>query len=933
MKNIIFLFIITFFINIVAFSQQQQTIPLDPKVRVGTLKNGLTYYIRHNERPKERADFYIVQKVGSILEEEPQRGLAHFLEHMCFNGTKNFPGNLLIKELEAKGIKFGVNLNAYTDIDETVYNLSNIPVKHDGLVDTMLLVLHDWSGFVSLNDKDIDDERGVIHEEWRTRRTAGFRAMEKTLKDIYPHSRYAERLPIGLIDVIDNFKYQEIRDYYKKWYHPDLQGIIVVGDVDVDEVEAKMKTIFADIPAPVNVVERPYYKVSDNSEPIVSVSTDPEIEGTGISVYYKRENIPDSLKNTQSYFVNKIVEHLITSMFNLRMYELSQKPNPPFVRAGGGVGDFYVAKTKRAWTVSVNPRNNKEWAKSLKTILLENERMQRFGFTASEFERSKTNLLRSYESLYNERDQLENKTYVDQYVQNFLNNEPYATIEWQYNYAKAVLEKLPLEVVNGLASSLVPDTNVVFTYTGPEKEDLDQPSKKDILNIWEEVKNAEVEPYVDDTIDQPLLEKEPKSGKIRKIEKTAFGYEQWTLSNGVKVLIKKTDFKKDQVLFSAYSPGGISLIDNEDLTSAKVVNSVVDLGGLGNFSSVELNKILTGKKVSIAPFMSSLSEGISGSCSPRDFETLLQLNYLYFTQPRMDDNAFNNWKANFAERLKNASSNPATSLKDTLNKIMYADNVRAKKIDTTLLAEVDYNKAISLYRERFANAGDFTFFITGNVEPDSIKEVVEKYLGSLPSSTKREQFHNWNILPPKGIVQNHFSRELETPKSTVINIYTGEVDFNLKNLVLMNYLKSILDIIYTEKIREKEGGAYGISVNGNINKYPEERFSFQVSFDTNPSVREKLTDIVFAEIDKISTQNPDENIVDKVKKYMLKSHSENLVYNSYWDNAIKNVVINDIDMVSDYEKVVDSVTPDMIREFAHELFSQKNIVEVSMNPK
>jgi zinc protease len=915
------------------FAQQEKKIPFDTNVRIGKLSNGLTYYIRHNGLPSQRAEFYIVQKVGSILEEENQRGLAHFLEHMCFNGTKHFPGNTLVEELEKKGIKFGENLNASTGFDETIYNLSSIPVNREGLIDTALLVLHDWSGFVSLEDKDIDDERGVISEEWRTRNNGNFRIMEKTLKNIFPGSRYGDRMPIGLIDVIKTFNYQELRDYYHKWYRPDLQAIIVVGDIDVDQIESKIKTLFADIPMPENPAERKGFEVPDNNDPIVSIVTDPEVQGTGISVFFKSEALPDSMKDSISYYIRIVKESIISTMFNQRLYEISQQPDPPFTWANCGIGKFSVAKSKRAWSVSVNPRDSSCSENALQVILKENERMRKFGFTKSELERVQTNLLRRLESSYKEREKRQNNTYVNECIKHFLSNEPSPGIEWEYNYIKEMFSDLNLDEINQLASSFVSDTNIVFAITGPQKDSAILPSREKILSLWNETRQTVVEPNVKEWVKRPLLEQTPVSGKIIKTEDKSFGYTQWTLSNGVKVLFKKTTYKEDQVIVSAYSYGGFSLIDDVDLPSAMAINDVVPLGGIGQFSRVDLDKALTGKMVKISPFVGSISEGMNGMASPKDFETLMQLTYLTFTQPRVDNDLFNSWKSRVRTELENVRLNPMHDLRDTLNKIMTQNNKRGKLFNIDMLNKVDYKKAIELYKARFADASDFTFFITGNFDADSIKGFVETYLGGLPSSGRVENFKDQGIYPQKGIIKNHFNKKQTTRKSTVCVVYTGEIQASLQNVILMDYLRSILNIVYNESIREKEGGSYGVSVDGRISKLPKERFNLQIQFDTDPAKRDKLVGIVYDEINNIVSQLPSIENLNKVKEFLLKSHQEQLIENEYWSFIISSQVTAGIDFHTGYEKAVSAVTPAMIQEFAKKLFLQGNVIEVIMNPE
>ena len=934
MKNRhLFITILLIFISLIGVSQQTQQLPVDAKIRIGKLDNGLTYYIRKNDFPKNRGDFYIAQKVGSILEEENQRGLAHFLEHMCFNGTKHFPGNSLIKYLESIGVKFGENVNAYTAIDETVYNLSNVPLTREGILDSALLVLHDWSGFVSLENKDIDDERGVIREEWRTRNTGNSRVQEAMIKEVFANTQYCNRMPIGSIDIINNFPYQVIKDYYKKWYRPDLQGIIIVGDVDVDKVEAKIKALFADIPKPVNPALRTRFQVLNNIAPIVSIETDTEVQQTQLAVYYKHDAVPTEMKSKMNYYFMQVINNLVSMMFNARLYELSKKPVPPFAGARGSYGEFIVTPSKDAWSISVSPRNNNEAETALRAVLRENERMHRFGFTATEYSRAKTELLRRYETSYTERDKQKNKSFVDACVQLFLNNEPNPDIEYEYNLINKVLPNIRVDDINKIAKNFVCDTNVVFTVFGSKKEGINIPTKEKVLAIWDEVKKEKIEAYVDIVSDKPLLEKKPVAGKVIKTEQKPFGYTQWTLSNGVKVLLKKTDYKKDQVIMNSYSPGGSSLVKDVDVPSVSVLNEVVRLGGAGQFSSVELEKMLTGKIVSVSPSVTNLSEAINGSASPRDFKTLMELTYLYFTQPRKDQDAFNSWVVRKKNQLENAKQDPMDIFKDTLTTIMTNHSPRGKRMDLDMLKKVDYNKVFDIYKDRFADASDFTFFFTGNIDPDSVKGYVETYLGGLPSTNRKENFKDLGVYPPKGIVKNNFNKKLQVPKSTVFMAYIGEIPYTLENTVLMNYVESLLNIVYTENIREKEGGSYGVNVKGSLNILPRQRFDFEIYFDTDPTKREKLTTIVYDEIKTLIADGPSDVNVNKIKEFMLKKHQEVLTENGYWMGIMYNQAIYGIDNHTTFEKVTSSMTPAMIKDFAKKIFSQGNIIEVSMSPE
>jgi zinc protease len=541
-------------------------------------------------------------------------------------------------------------------------------------------------------------------------------------------------------------------------------------------------------------------------------------------------------------------------------------------------------------------------------------------------------MLRSYETAYNEKDKQKNDSYVNECVQLFLNNEPMPGIDYEYDLINKALPHIPLEAINKVVQSYVCDTNVVFTVSGPKKEGITIPTKEQVLAIWDQVRKEKIEAYVDIVSDKPLLEKKPTGGKVVKTEQKPFGYTQWTLSNGVKVLVKKTDYKKDEVVMNSYSPGGSSLVKDADLPSVSVVNEVVRLGGVGQFNSVQLEKMLTGKIVSVSPSVSELNEGIGGSASPKDFKTLMELTYLYFTQPRKDQDAYNSWVVRKKSQLENAAQNPMNTLIDTLVKVITNHNPRGKRFDLDMLGKVDYNKVMDIYKDRFADASDFTFFFTGNIEPDSIKGLVETYLGGLPSTNRKETFKDLGLYPPKGVVKNNFDKKLQVPKSTVVIAYTGDIPYTMENNVLMDYVESILNIIYTETIREKEGGSYGVSVNGNISKLPKQKFTFQVYFDTDPVKREKLTGIVYDEVKKLITEGPSEVNVNKAKEFMLKKHQEDLTENGYWSGIIYTQIVLGMDYHTTIEKVTSSVTPTMIKEFAKKIFTQGNIIEVSMSP-
>ena len=920
---------------VVALAQQQPQmppIPTDPNVRIGKLANGLTYYIRHNELPKDRADFYIAQKVGSILEEENQRGLAHFLEHMCFNGTTNFPGKGIINWLESIGVKFGQNLNAYTSIDETVYNINNVPVIRDGIVDSCLLILHDWANDLTLAEKEIDNERGVIHEEWRTGQGAMMRMYEQALPKAFEGSKYGNRLPIGTIEVIDNFPYQALRDYYEAWYRPDQQGIVVVGDIDVDKVEAKIKEMFSPIEMPANAPERKYEVVPDNKEPIITIAKDKEQPATLIYLWHKHPATPNEAKGNLGYMVQGYMFNMISSMMHARLEELRQGANPPFIQAASGNNDFLLAKTTEAF-VGMAMSKDDGIPTALAAIVREIERARKFGFTASEYSRAKADYLRGLESAYNERDKMKNNEYVQEYVRHFIDNEPIPGIETEYALMNQLAPNIPVEAINMILPQLIKDENIVINIFGPDKEGMVYPTEAEILDILKKTKAEEITAYVDKVSDEPLMKETPKAGKIVKTEAGPFGSTALTLSNGVRVVVKNTDFKADEIRMTAFSPGGTSLFDTKEAIQLRMLNSVASLGGLGNFSNVDLEKVLAGKKVGISTSVSGLTERVNGNCSPKDFETLMQLVYLSFTAPRMDNDAFESFKQRTKASLANQEADPSTALSDTLNHEMYGNHPMAMRFKTEMVDQIDYNRIMEMYMDRFKEAGDFTFLFVGNINLDEVKPLIETYLGGLPTINRKENFKDIKMDIRKGAHKNVFEKEMKTPKATVINIISGQCKFNPKNYLLMSMLSQTMNMVYMETIREKEGASYGVSAFGQMNCYPKEEAIFQIYFDTDPAKREKMEQIVMAEIQKVAKEGPKPEHLAKVKEFMLKQYSEQIKENGYWLNRLLDYYFNKVDMNTNYEKLVNEITVKDVKNFTKALLDQGNIIEVTMTAK
>ena len=815
-------------------AQQGMQLPFDQNVRRGKLENGLTYYIRHNEKPAQRANFYIAQKVGSILEEEDQRGLAHFLEHMAFNGTANFPGKSLLNYMEHNGVKFGENVNAYTSIEQTVYMLTNVPTTNKNLVDSCILILHDWSSFISLEGEEIDKERGVIMEEKRTRNSAQQRMWEKMLPDIYPNSPYGHRMPIGTDEVIMGFDHEALRAYYHKWYRPDLQGIIIIGDIDVNEVESSIKRIFEDIAAPVNPAERTRFEVADNAEPIVSICTDRENTNYDISVFYKHDIVPFEERNDAQYWLKGYIDELVATMYNNRMEELTQKANPPFIFGYGYYGTFFVSDSKDAWSSMAYAKDKDGIDEALNAIVAENKRMQQYGFTASEFERAKADLMKRIENQYDERDKQETGRLLSPILNHFLTNEPMPGIENEYMLLGQTLPLMPVEAINEYAKQLIREDNIVITLTGPEKEGVTMPTKAELLAMFEKAKQVEVEPYVETVSNEPLIATLPVKGAIdTKKHDNTFDATILTLKNGVKVIYKPTTFKDDEILMSAYSFGGYSVMDQSDPYTLQEIKSLVTLGGVGNFSAIDLPKVLAGKKVNVYPSINALTEGMSGNCSARDLETMLQLTYLYFTSPRADEEAFQSYITRTKAMVANIESDPNTAFRDNLMSAMYDDHPLVKRMKAEDYDKVDYAKALKLYADRFKDANNFVFTFVGNIDPETFEPMIEQYIGALKTKKNDETWtHKVPALTDKDVT-NHYTKAMENPMVSCYTIFNGDMEYTRKNQLTMQALNDVMDIVYTEKIREDEGGTYGVGVQGNLSLRPKETFMFLIGFQTN----------------------------------------------------------------------------------------------------
>lgn len=915
-------------------AQEMQPLPIDPKVRYGKLDNGLTYYIRHNELPENRADFYIAQNVGSVLEEDNQAGLAHFLEHMAFNGTKNFPENGIDKYLQSVGMRMGENLNAYTSFDETVYTIINAPVDKPNVVDSCLLILHDWSNSLALTDSMIEKERGIIREEWRTRRDASQRLLEKQLQQMFPGNKYANRIPIGSIDVINNFKPEELRAYYKKWYRPDLQAIIVVGDVDVDTVEKTIKTMFSDIPAPVNPAKREYVSVADNDEPIVSIATDKEASSTIIYIYHKYDPMPAQLRSTAAGLITDYISAVCSQILNERLEALLHQANPPFVYAEAYDGDFMVARTKDAFTIAAIAKEG-EIDSTMTALVREMERARQFGFTVSEYERAKINILKQYESAFNERDKQKNSSYTKEYVNHFTEGGYIPGIETEYTLINQIAPNITVEQVNQYLSQVIGEKNIVLALSGPEKEGVVYPTESELLEMFNKARSQKVEPYKEEVNNDPLIPELPAPGKIVKEEHDGlFDATVLTLSNGVRVVLKPTEYKKDEIQMTATSPGGSFMVGIDDAKNMKVFNSVIGLGGLGNFSAIDLSKKLAGKKVSCSASLGVDNESLNGYASPDDVKTLFELIYLAMTSPRTDNDAYASFENRMKAQLENAKLDPSTALNDTISKVVYNNHPRAVSLEAEDFDKISYQRILDIYKERYGDASDFTFTFVGNLNVDSIRPYIEQYLATLPANGRVDK-PSPDALPKimNGKLENHFSREMQTPKSSVFQLYSGKSEYNLKNLLTASLLSQILDLVYTETIREAEGGSYGVYAGVSLSDFPKGQTTLQVFFDTDPEKWENMVRIVDEEIQRIATEGPKSEHLTKSRDNMLKRHNERLQENSYWLNVIDSYYFRGMDAYTNYKETLESITADDIKKFMSDFISQGNCVEVVMGPK
>jgi len=928
-------FILLFaFTSLFGLSQNNSNIelPVDPNFRVGKLANGFTYYIRHNEEPKERASFYIIQNVGSLLENDDQNGLAHFLEHMAFNGTTHFPGKGIINTLEKHGVSFGRNINAYTNVGETVYNLSDIPVKHEGLIDTCLLVLNDWADFLTLAEKEIDAERGVITEEWRTGNNAGRRMMKQYFPVLFQGSKYAVRDVIGDMDVIKNFKYETLRNFYHDWYRTDLQAIAIVGDIDVDAVEQKVKALFSKLEAVQNPPKRESFEVPMNKEPLFVLATDKEADSYGVSVYFKHQAAPASEKN-QNYLRSQYVNGIFNMMIRDRITELMQKGVSPFINGRISYGGFVPGY--EAFTISATAKPDQEDV-ALKAIYSEAQRIYKHGFTQSELDRAKTNVLTSAENRFKQRNKINNDEYARNCKDSYIENEPLTSSEFDWDFVQKVLPTITLNEVSAKAKQWITPENRVIIVTGPDKPEAKHLSKEQALTILAEVENSTLQPYTEQVVSADLVGKELPGGKIVKTKQLPeFNAVEWTLSNQSKVVFRKADFDKDKVDLIAKSNGGSSKVDTDNLASALVLTQFMGSFGVGNYDAISLKKALTGKKAGISIGLSDLNESLNGSCTPKDFETMMQLLYLQFEKPRFDKEVYESMMGRIRASIVNSANNPQKIMGDSLSLIMTNYNPRTKLMTPAFLDELSMEKMKAIYSDRYADAGDFTFFIVGNIDEASVKPMVEKYIGSLTNLPRKETWIDRKVEGPKGKTVREIELPLEIKKATVIVNFDAKIKYSQEQNLTLSVLRDILSLRYTEEIREKEGGTYGVSVSASSSKFPTQEKSLSLNFDTDPDKAQHLKSILYREINKIAEQGPTTEELSKAVKNLLKNREQSKTNNNYWMQALNSYYTYAVNTTKpeNYESILEKMTTSQVQKLTKTLVSKADVVDLIFKPK
>ncbi len=936
MKSFIRIFLIQFILilSVSLFSQEKylatDPLPQDPDVIVGQLDNGLKYYIRQNHKPEKRVEFRLVVNAGSVLEDDDQQGLAHFIEHMAFNGTKDFSKNDLVNFLEESGVDFGADLNAYTSFDETVY-MFQIPSDRQGLLDSAFMILENWAHELSFDPVEIDKERGVVHEEWRLGLGAQDRMMKKYIPIILKNSRYAVRLPIGKMSVIDSCSYDVIHRFYNDWYRPDLMAVVVVGDIDPAYAENQIKNHFQSVNNPDPERERVIYKIPNNGQPLVAVATDKEATFTNVTMFRKMNKL--FIKTNDNYRTN-IKFDLFISMLNERLYEITQEPDAPFIYAGAYYGGF-LSRSLDAYTLSAMVKENRV-NDAIKVLMQVNKQIKRYGFTEQEMERQKAAMVDRLDKMLSEKDKTESRVFVNEYVSNYLDQEPFPGIDYEVAYTKSVLPGIKLDAINQVAYYFAKNNGLVVLVTGPEKEGVIIPDEEEVLATLEKARNSEVSEFEEKTVGKSLIKNPLPGGTIvSQSENEEFGITEIKLDNGITVALKPTTFKNDEILMTSFGFGGTSIVPDDDFISAFFAGQILSRSGVGDFDQVALKKFLTGKNVSVHPQIGEISQGIAGKSGKKDLETLFQLAYLYFTQPRKDSTAFKTFLSQMTNQFKFMMSNPQAVFYDTIFKLATQNDPRTIIIPTEeQLKSIDLDKVYSFYKSLFDNADGYTFVFTGNFNKDTILPMITKYLGSLPSHKGETMWRDVSPEFPSGITDVTVHKGTE-PKSMAAIMMDESFVNTPADRLKMNMLIKILRIRLRESMREDQGGVYGVSVRPNITKYPKEEINLLVSWGCAPENVDKLVQTVFREMDTLKIKGPNDVNLLKARETATRDYETNFEKNNYWLNKIKTAYFNEENMMTleNIKETINAVTSDDLKEMANRYFNNNNYLKVILMPE
>jgi len=926
MKNLLRTTFSCLFFFSILISAQGQPLPVDKDVVTGTLDNGVTYYIQKNSKPEKRAELRLFVKAGSVQENDDQQGLAHFVEHMAFNGTKNFKKNELVNYLEKLGIKFGPELNAQTGFDQTIYMLK-VPTDSVDILAKGFQVLEDWAHNLSFDPEEIDKERGVVIEEWRLGRGAQMRMMNKLLPILFKESKYAERLPIGKKDIIESADYQTIKSFYHDWYRPDLIGVAAVGDFNIKDIESYIKQHFAGIKPPENEKEEITYNIPKHKETYFGIASDKEAQFSTVSVYYLQD--PKIVKDVEDY-KNRLVHTIFYGILNDRLNELTASADPPFAYGYSG-SERLVKSSDLSYLVALVKEGGID--RGLEALLREAERIYRFGITQTEVDRQKKNLLRLAEKSLDEKDKTESSRIINEIENNFLYNQPLISVEDNYKLINELLPGINLEDVNSVSSEMLTPENRIVLVTSPEKDSLKIPDNAELSAVIDKINSENITPYIDKVASEPLVKNVPSPSTIvSSISTPSLNLTEWTLGNGVKVIIKPTDFKNDEVVFSAFSPGGSSEVRDNDFLSAQYATSLLMESGLDGLNRTELEKYLTGKIVNVNPYIGFYFEGMQGGASPKDIETLFQLIYTYFIEPRIDSTGYSSFTTKLKSFLANRSSNPQAAFKDTMQVTLSNYHFRSRPVTVNMLDEINPDKSLSIYKDRFGDANDFTFVFAGNIDTSAVKPLVETYLGGLPSHNRVDVPVDLKFKDIKGSISKIVKKGIE-PKSSVAITYVGNMDFTRKTEYLMQSLVDILRIKLRETIREDKSGTYGVYCYKQIYRIPQAHYDINFGFGCDPRRVDELVETFHTVLDSIKTFGPDETIMTKVKESQRRQRELDIKKNSFWIGIISDYLENNEDPseILNYNKWIDEMTAEDIKECANEYLGD-DVVKVVLYP-